>query len=92
MESPYGRIASNWKKDKNRLTLDVTIPCNTTALVCIPVPPRRGGGDPDGVSESGVPISKNPDIKVLGRENDRMILKLGSGIYHLVSVFNTNNE
>ncbi len=79
MESPFGKIVSNWKKDKDALSLDVTIPCNTTAVVYIP------SGDPDGVSESGVPVGKNADIKVIGHENGRTIVQVGSGTYHFKS-------
>jgi alpha-L-rhamnosidase len=35
-DSPYGRIVSNWKRDGNKLVMDVTIPPNTTASVCVP--------------------------------------------------------
>jgi len=40
-DSPYGRIISNWKIEGNQLTMDVTIPPNTTATVV--VPGRNGG-------------------------------------------------
>lgn len=35
-DCPYGRIISNWKRDGNELTMDVTIPVNTTATVYVP--------------------------------------------------------
>jgi alpha-L-rhamnosidase len=35
-KSPYGKIVSNWKKVKNKLVWDFTIPCNTSATVYIP--------------------------------------------------------
>jgi alpha-L-rhamnosidase len=35
-ESPYGRIVSNWKRNGKSLTMDVTIPANTTATVFVP--------------------------------------------------------
>ena len=35
-DSPYGRIVSNWKRDGNQLTMDITIPANTTATVLAP--------------------------------------------------------
>jgi alpha-L-rhamnosidase len=35
-DSPYGRIASQWKTEGKLFTLDVTIPPNTTATVIIP--------------------------------------------------------
>ena len=34
--SPYGTIKSHWKKTLQHLEWDVTIPCNTTADVCLP--------------------------------------------------------
>jgi alpha-L-rhamnosidase len=40
-DSPYGRIVSNWKIDGAVLTMDVTIPANTTATVV--VPGKNGG-------------------------------------------------
>jgi alpha-L-rhamnosidase len=76
MESPFGTIVSSWKKDNDALTLDVTIPCNSTALLYIPA------GDPDGVSENGMPVGKIADMKVIGYENGRTILQVGSGVYH----------
>ena len=35
-DSPYGTIKSHWKKTLQHLEWDVTIPCNTTAEVCLP--------------------------------------------------------
>jgi alpha-L-rhamnosidase len=35
-DSPYGRIASAWRIDGGRLTLDVTVPPGTTAEVVLP--------------------------------------------------------
>jgi alpha-L-rhamnosidase len=81
IESPYGKIVSNWKTDNNVFNLEVKIPCNTTAVVYIP-----SGGESDGVSENGVPVGKNADIKVIGRENGRTIISIGSGTYHFASV------
>jgi alpha-L-rhamnosidase len=82
MESPFGRIVCNWKKDKNALSLDVTVPCNTTAMVYLPHPDGVSAEHPDGVSENGIPISKNPDIQYIGQEDGRVIVKVGSGKYH----------
>ena len=45
-ESAYGRIVSNWKRSGNKLTMDVTIPANTTAIVHVP-------GQDGGVHEVG---------------------------------------
>ena len=35
-DTPYGRVASSWHRDGNDLSLDVTIPSNTTSTVFMP--------------------------------------------------------
>lgn len=34
--TPYGQLSASWKKNGDNLTLDVTIPANTTAEICVP--------------------------------------------------------
>jgi alpha-L-rhamnosidase len=62
--------------------MEVTIPANTTALIYIPF---SSGAI---IKESGKDISGVKDIQVIGEENGRKILKVGSGIYFFVSDFN----
>ena len=45
---PRGKITSAWKREGDRITYDITIPANTSALVCLP-----DGGT---VSEDGKPL------------------------------------
>ena len=35
-DSPYGTIKSHWRKTLQHLEWDITVPCNTTADVCLP--------------------------------------------------------
>ena len=35
-DSPYGTIKSHWKKTLQHLEWDITVPCNTTADICLP--------------------------------------------------------
>ena len=35
-DSPYGTIKSHWRKTLQHMEWDITIPCNTTADVCLP--------------------------------------------------------
>ena len=35
-DSPYGTVTSHWQKTLQHVEWDVTIPCNTTADVCLP--------------------------------------------------------
>lgn len=41
--SPYGMIASSWRKEGGRFSLDVVIPANTTATVSVPGHARSEG-------------------------------------------------
>lgn len=49
-DSPYGRIASAWKRDKSRFTLEVDVPSNTTATIHVPTT------TPASVRENGRPL------------------------------------
>ena len=70
-QSLYGKIASEWKREGNRMTLAVSIPPNTTATVWVP-----------GVLNGDPP----PDSKLLRREGDASLFAIGSGNYRFDSV------
>jgi alpha-L-rhamnosidase len=78
-ESVNGTIATFWKRAGNRLDLDVTIPPNTTATVCVPTT------DSAGVTESGRPIKRASGVKFLQEENGTVDFEIGSGTYRFVS-------
>jgi alpha-L-rhamnosidase len=69
-ESMYGKIASSWKWDGEKLTLDVVIPANTTATVWVPgkkASERTGEG-----------------VQFLRAEAGCQVFQLGSGSYRFV--------
>ena len=78
-DSPYGRIVSNWKLEAGRLTMDVTVPANTTATIYVPVKEAAG------VTESGKPADKAEGVKFLRMENNAVVYAVGSGNYHFQS-------
>ena len=78
--SVQGRIATDWKVEGKRLALEVTVPANTTATVCIPAAA-------DTVTEGGKPIGKTTGLKFLRQENGKTILEAGSGTYQFASEF-----
>ncbi len=78
-DSPYGRIVSNWKREGRKLTMEVTIPANTTATVFIPAK------DATSVRESGKPVAKAEGVKFTSRENGTVVFEVGSGTYTFVS-------
>ena len=78
-DSPYGRIVSNWQRDGDRLTMDVTIPLNTTATVHVPAK------DAAAVTEGGNTIDKVKGVKFLQMENNAAVYAVGSGTYRFQS-------
>lgn len=40
-DCPYGKIVSNWNRDGDTVTMDVTIPANTSAEIHVPGPDGR---------------------------------------------------
>ncbi|MEI7503376.1 MAG: alpha-L-rhamnosidase C-terminal domain-containing protein [Paludibacter sp.] len=78
-DSICGRIVSNWKLEGDKLTMDVTIPANTTATVFVPTK------DPASVTESGKPPAQAKDVKFLRTENHAAVYAVGSGTYQFQS-------
>ena len=78
-DSPYGRILSNWKREGDQLSMEITIPPNTTATVFVPAK------DPSRVTESGHPTDKAVGVKFLRMENNAAVYAVGSGVYRFHS-------
>lgn len=78
-DSPFGRIASHWKKDGNLLMLEITIPANTTATVHVPTQ------DAASVRESGKPAAQANCVKFLRMEHSAAVYAVGSGTYRFQS-------
>jgi alpha-L-rhamnosidase len=74
--SIYGKIISNWKKEKDSFVLDVQIPANTTANIFLPTNKKEK------IFESGRQINSKKEIKFACVENEKTILQIGSGKYH----------
>ena len=77
-QSPYGEIRSEWTKTEKAITMNITVPSNTTALVSIPF---NAGSI---IKEGGKDISEVKNIQLSGEENGRKIYKVGSGKYTFV--------
>jgi alpha-L-rhamnosidase len=78
-DSLHGRIASSWKREAGKLTMEVTIPANTTATVYVPAK------DAAGVTESGKPIAKAVGVTFLKMENNAAVYAVASGTYRFQS-------
>jgi len=78
-DSIHGRIMSNWKREGGKLTMEVTIPANTTATVYVPAK------DAAGVTESGKLAAKADGVKSLRMEHNAAVYAVGSGTYRFQS-------
>jgi alpha-L-rhamnosidase len=74
-----GKIASRWKRDGSKFTLDVTIPANTTAMVFVPA------RSADAVTESGRLAALNDGVVLLWMENGCAVFAVESGRYEFES-------
>jgi len=74
-DSIHGRIASAWKVEGGRLSLDVKIPANTTATVYLPA---RDAGS---VTENGKPLAQAEGVRFMRKDGGRVVLGLEPGSY-----------
>ncbi|WP_205650204.1 family 78 glycoside hydrolase catalytic domain [Actinoplanes solisilvae] len=74
--SRYGQIASGWKLDAaGQMSLDVTVPGNTTATVEIPAASRWA------VTEGGKPSAQADGVKFVKMAGGNAVFTVGSGTY-----------
>ncbi len=78
-DSVHGPIAAAWRLADGRLTLDLTIPANTTATVHVPAP------DGAAVTEGGLPAGEAAEVTPLRREGGAAVFAVGSGSYRFVA-------
>ncbi len=78
-ESAYGRIRSGWLKEGDRLSLDVTLPPNTTATVYVAAAKAAS------VTEGGAPLDRAAGVKLLREEGCCVVLAVESGTYSFSS-------
>jgi alpha-L-rhamnosidase len=78
-DSIHGKIATAWKREGNRLTLEVIVPVNTTATVCVPAK------DLASITESGRPVNQSEGVKFLRQKNGAAEFEVGAGNYRFAS-------
>jgi alpha-L-rhamnosidase len=77
----HGEIVSDWSRSGEKLKWSIRIPPNTTARVHIPSEPETN------VTESGAPIEKAEDLRVIGREGRFFVCEAISGDYTFTSIW-----
>jgi alpha-L-rhamnosidase len=85
-DSIRGRIVSNWKLDGDQLTMEVTIPANTTATIYIPT------SDINSVTESGQPVAKAKGVKFIEMKAGTAVYAVGAGAYRFETAILGSNK
>ncbi len=73
--SLYGLIKSGWSLEGRSMTLEVTVPTNTNAVLHIPCSER------DLIQEGGVPAGDSEGVTFLRQEGSRTLYEVASGSY-----------
>ena len=71
----HGRIVSEWSRAGGHLSMNVTIPPNTTATIFVPAVQAQD------VSEGGKPAKRSAGLKFLRRESGRAVFDAEPGSY-----------
>ncbi|MBA2718558.1 MAG: family 78 glycoside hydrolase catalytic domain [Chloroflexi bacterium] len=79
VDTVHGVVAAAWERDKNQLSLEVTIPSNTRATVHVPT------REPRGVTEGGIDVASSSGIRVVEVTDDSLVLEVGSGRYEFLA-------
>jgi alpha-L-rhamnosidase len=74
-QSPHGLIATRWALSHDKLTLELTVPVNTSATVILPT------GDASSVTESHRPVASADRVVSEGVTEDGACFLVGSGNY-----------
>lgn len=75
LETYYGKITSHWKNTDSKFELNVEIPNNTSALIYLPAE------SVENIFESGKSIAMNKEIEFTQSDNNKSLIKVGSGKY-----------
>jgi alpha-L-rhamnosidase len=75
-DSIHGVIATAWKREHGLLSLEVSVPANTTATVLLPAKSLAG------LTEGGQPVKSAAGVKVERWEEGIAQLEVASGEYH----------
>ncbi|MBU3744347.1 MAG: alpha-L-rhamnosidase, partial [Sediminibacterium sp.] len=73
LQTYYGLVSSSWQIQQSNFQLDVEIPANSTAIVCLPAP-KKGV-----ITEGGSPINV---ANLSTDESGNVKIPVGSGKYH----------
>jgi alpha-L-rhamnosidase len=74
-DSVQGRISLRWQRKDGTMTLEASIPPNTTATLFLPA------AKSDAITEAGLPLAGARGVKLLGATDEAVSVALSSGVY-----------
>jgi alpha-L-rhamnosidase len=77
-QSIRGPITCDWKREGNRVALDLHIPVNTSATLILPTAGT--------IIENGHPAAESKGVTKVSEQDARVIFRLESGKYHFIIV------
>ncbi|MCK5616421.1 hypothetical protein KAR91_81920, partial [Candidatus Pacearchaeota archaeon] len=77
--SIHGKITSDWKREEEKLFLNITVPVNTSATVYIPA------NGLETILEGDQSAGQFTEIQYIGQEGDKYVFEVGSGNYRFTS-------
>lgn len=77
-QSRRGIVGTSWERKGHQLMLNVVIPASMSADVHVPAGPGAL------ISESGKSLTGHPDIRVIKRLTNAVVVNIGSGSYRFV--------
>jgi len=75
LETGYGTLSSTWRLESGRLTLEVTVPANTSAEVTL------WDARLDQVREGGVALNSRDGVRAARQHGNDVVVDVGSGRY-----------
>ena len=79
IDTYYGKVASDWKMDGAKFSLNVEIPVNTSATIYIPIK-----GEQQKITETGAAIGSISGVQVQKDEDGFKVVRVGSGKYQFL--------
>ena len=79
-QSVKGEIKSAWKRNKNKISIAVTVPGNSTADLYLPITSLKN------IRIGGANINKQKDIKFIKQEGTFNVFEVPSGEYEIESI------
>ncbi len=87
-QSIYGMIQSRWQIKNGQLTMNVSIPANTTARVHIPTLHKPWSSITENgnlLLKKGQPIGESAEIRLVDKNDSVTVFEIGSGNYSFVA-------